>query len=307
MDFLYGIVRRLQNVVLVLSAVGLGFVAPGIGTQLGPLVTPLVVFLVYSSFRDTSPKPSMIRSYWGLLVLSLGLTYILLPVFGIRLVDTFLSGGTRIGFIISLAVPTTTGSAIVWTRLSDGEVQFSTVASVASLLVAPVCTPILLGYLLAGTADAPTVSILSDLIFILLAGLVLHRLIPPKTISNQTVNRATTTAILLLIYTSVSGSNASGITLWWLVQVLSVSMLLLMIGILLVAGITYWLKLSTSTALSLFFVGNLKNLGIALVIAVSYTESSVITTIVCYYVFQQIIAALIADLRQPFDQYTQEI
>lgn len=303
MGSLYGLVSRLRNVVLVLSAVGLGFAVPSIGAQLTPLITPLVVFLVYSSFRDTSPKPSMIRSYWGLLVLSLGLTYILLPVFGIRLVDMFLSGGTRIGFIISLAVPTTTGSAIVWTRLSDGEVQFSTVASVASLLVAPVCTPILLGYLLGGAAGSPTVSILSDLLVILLAGLGLHRLVPPETISDRSVTRATTAAIMLLIYTSVSGSNVSGITIWWLVQVLSVSVLLLMIGILLVTGIAYLLELSTSTALSLFFVGNLKNLGIALIIAVSYTEPSVITTIVCYYVFQQIIAALIADLRYPITRH----
>lgn len=305
MGSLYGLVSRLKNVVLVLSAVGLGFAVPDIGAQLSPLITPLVVFLVYSSFRDTSPSSSMIRSYWGLLVLSLCLTYIVLPVFGMRLVDTFLSGGTRIGFIISLAVPTTTGSAIVWTRLSNGEVQFSTIASVASLLVAPVCTPILLGYLLAGTADSPTFLILRDLAVILISGLILHRLVPLETISNRTVNRATTAAILLLIYTSVSGSNASGITPWWLVQVLSVSILLLMIGILLVAGITYWLKLSTSTALSLFFVGNLKNLGIALVIAVSYTAPSVVTTIVCYYVFQQIIAALIADLRHPLGRYIQ--
>jgi hypothetical protein len=56
------------------------------------------------------------------------------------------------------------------------------------------------------------------------------------------------------------------------------------------------LDLSYGEAVSLFFITNLKNLGIAVSVSVTYTGPLVVTTIVFYYVFQQVISAMVSDL-----------
>lgn len=54
--------------------------------------------------------------------------------------------------------------------------------------------------------------------------------------------------------------------------------------------------LDRSTYLPLFFTGGLKNLGIALLIAFTYRSAMVVVVIVTYYVLQQLVGAVIADV-----------
>ncbi len=281
---------------IVLLAVGAGVLVPKLGTQLRPLITPLVIFLVYSSFRDTDSNSSTIGSYWELLLLFLLLSYGVLPVLGMYIVDLLLSGGTRTGFAIMLAAPTTAGSAIVWTRLSDGEVQFSTAASITSLFLAPVVTPILLGHLLSNSGGVPTLSILTNLAIILGGGALLHVGVPEGWVSKRAMDVSTSAAIMSLIYISISGSEISGISPRWFARVFAISTLLVALGALLVLLLKYALDLSYGEAVSLFFITNLKNLGITVSVSVTYTGPLVVTTIVFYYVFQQVISAMVSDL-----------
>lgn len=293
---MYSLLRRCKNVVLVLLAVEAGLLFPEFGSTLRPLITVIVVFLVYSSFQGMDAESSPIGSYWRLVAVFLLLSYGVLPLVGLFVINTLPSGGTRTGFAIMLAAPTTAGSAIVWTRLSDGEVQFSTVASMTSLFLAPLFTPLVLGYLLSNSVGVPTFSILTDLVVILAGGALLHLAVPEGAVSPRNINISTSVAIALLIYITISGVSVGDMSSWWLARVLLISGLLLLTGISFVLLIKYVLKLTLSKAISLFFTINLKNLGIAVLVSVSYTEPLVVTTIVFYYVFQQVVSAAVSDL-----------
>jgi predicted Na+-dependent transporter len=298
MENIFSTLQYGKNIVIVLCAVGAGFLFPEVGQQLRPLVTPLVALLVYSSLWDTNSNTSLIRSYWSLLILFLILSYGVIPVLGIYLIDLFLSGGTRTGFAIMLAAPTTAGSAIVWTRLSNGEVQLSTVGSILSLFLAPVFTPLLLSNLLSNTVSVPAMSIITDLAIILGGGSLLYIILPTQSISERSINFLTSGGIMLLIYITVSGSNITNINSEWFTQVFFASIMLLIFGLILVILIKILFKLPYSETVSIFYISNMKNLGIAVLVSVSYTESLVLSTIVFYYVFQQFVAAIFSDIQK---------
>lgn len=286
-----------KNIFIVLCAVGAGLLFPKVGQWLHPLVTPLVAVLVYTSLQDTNSNVSLIKSYWRLLILFLILSYAVIPMIGIYLIDLFLSGDTRTGFAIVLAAPTTAGSAIVWTRLSNGEVQFSTVASMLSLFIAPLCTPLLLDQLLSSTVSVPAMSIIIDLAIIFTGGILLYTILPTQLVSSERVNSITSITIMLIIYIAISGSNITSIRTEWLIKVFFSSAMLIVFGLILVLAIKILFNLSYPKMVSMFYISNMKNLGIAVLISTSYTEVLVISTIVFYYVFQQFTAAIFSDVQ----------
>lgn len=298
MGNIFSTLKHGKNIAIVLCAVGAGFLIPELGKQLRPLVTPLVALLVYISLWDTNSDSSLISSYWNLLIVFLILSYGIIPVIGIFLVDLFLSGGTRTGFAIMLAAPTTAGSAIVWTRLSNGEVQLSTVGSILSLFLAPVFTPLLLSNLLSNTVSVPAMSIITDLVIILGGGILLYFALPTQAVSEKNINYLTSFCIMLLIYITVSGSNVTNIESDWLTQVFLMSLILLALGLIVVVFTKKIFRLSYSKTASLYYISNMKNLGIAVLISVSYTEPLVLSTIVFYYVFQQFVAAIFSDIQK---------
>ncbi|MES3517751.1 MAG: bile acid:sodium symporter [Natronomonas sp.] len=289
------ILDRYRNVLLVVGAVGVGLSVPFFGPYLEPLVTPLVIFLVFSSLRGLEFGKIDVSSYASLVVLSLCISYVVLPVAGIRLADGVLADGAVLGFAIALAVPTTAGSAIIWTRLTQGDVQLATITSISSLLVAPVVTPIVLLQLVGSGAEVPVDSILIDLIVIVGGGTVLAAGLPADVVSPRTIDLGATVAILLLIYTSVAGVEPTGISAWVLLAVVGVSALLVVLGLLVSLVCERALQLSRRQTLALFFTGSLKNLGIALLIALAYPDPLVVLSIITYYVVQQLSGAAISD------------
>ncbi|MFC6771364.1 hypothetical protein ACFQDD_07535, partial [Halorubrum pallidum] len=82
---------RFSNVLLVLGAAGVGVLAPQLSPYLNPLVTPLVVFLVFTSLRGVRFAAIDYSSYAAIVGLSLGLSYVALPLAGMRLVEVALS------------------------------------------------------------------------------------------------------------------------------------------------------------------------------------------------------------------------
>jgi len=122
---------RFRNLLLVLIAVGTGIHLPKFGPYLEPLITPLVIFLVYSSVRGWEFGEGESNSYGVLVVLSLCFSYLLLPAVGIQVADALLTDNAAFGMAIVLSVPTTAGSAIVWTRLSNSNVHDNHLARLA--------------------------------------------------------------------------------------------------------------------------------------------------------------------------------
>jgi predicted Na+-dependent transporter len=289
------LIERYRNVLLVVGAVGLGVFVPAFGSSLEPFVTPLVIFLVYSSLRGLRLGEIETASYAGLVVLSLCISYVVLPIGGIQLAEFVLDGGAVVGFAIALSVPTTAGSAIIWTRFARGDVQLATTTSLVSLLVAPVVTPLVLTRLLESQATVPVVSVLTDLAIIVGGGVVLSVVVPSAAVSPRTIDGGATLAILLLIYTSVAGVEVTAVTGRNVLSVVGLSALLVVFGL----GVSLLCKrgfgLSRTQTLPLFFTSSLKNLGIALLVALAYTDPLVVFSIITYYVVQQLSGAVLAD------------
>ncbi|MGM0604969.1 MAG: bile acid:sodium symporter [Halobacteriota archaeon] len=288
-------VSRFQNVLLVAVAVVAGRVVPQFGSASTALVTPLVVFLVYSSLRGLDVRFDTLKSYAQIMAASLGISYVLLPLGGMQIANRVLSGDAIVGAAIVLAVPTTAGSAIVWTRLAGGDEQLSTGISIASLLVAPIATPAVLTLLLGSGTAVPIDSMLVDLGTIIVGGVVLLWIVPDRAIADRTVDRGTSVAILILIYSSIAGIDANGLQAVDLLPVVGVSTLLLGLGLGCAVGFGRLLGIDRAAILPLFFTSTMKNLGIGLLIAFTFSSVLVVVTIITYYVMQQFVGAIVAD------------
>ena len=203
--------------------------------------------------------------------------------------------GAVVGFAIALSAPTTAGSAIIWTRFARGDVQLATTASIVSLLVAPVVTPIVLTRLVGTQAAVPVGSILTDLAIIVGGGALIAAIVPSDALSPRTIDRGATLAILLLIYTSVAGVEVTEVTGWHVLTVVGLSVLLVAFGLVISALCERGLGLSRSRTIPLFLTSTLKNLGIALLIALAYTDPLVVFSIITYYIVQQLSGAVLAD------------
>jgi len=290
-----GPVSRFSNVLLVLGAVAVGVLVPQLSPYLDPLITPLVVFLVFTSLRGVRFAAVDYSSYAAVVLLSLCLSYVALPLAGMRLVEAAFADAPVLGFAIALSVPTTAGSAIIWTRLARGDVQLATITSVASLLLAPVATPLVLTRLAGSQIAVPTASILTDLAVIVGGGVLLAVAVPADALSADAIERSSTLAILLLIYTAVAGAGVGGIDAAALSAVTGVAGLLFAVGAVLTACCRRAFGIGRDRSFSLFFTTNLKNLGIALLISLPFADPLVTVSIIVYYVVQQIGGAALAD------------
>lgn len=291
-----GRVRRFENIGLVLAAVALGVLVPGPGRYVDVLVTPLVIFLVYGSLRGISVATIEYRSYGLVILCSLVVSYVLLPFGGIRIADAVLTGDALIGMAIVLAAPTTAGSAIIWTRLAGGDSELAALVSISSLAVAPLLTPFVLSSLLDRRVALPIETMVVDLLVIVLGGLALVVALPERVIGDAAVDRGSGLAILCLIYSSIASVDVGAIdpASFGVVGALVVS--LLGVGFVAVRAASTAAGIDRSTYLPLFFTAGLKNLGIALLIAFAYRSAMVVVVIVTYYVLQQLVGAVIADL-----------
>ncbi|GAA0513879.1 bile acid:Na+ symporter, BASS family [Halorubrum aquaticum] len=290
-------VSRFSNLLLVLGSVAVGVLVPQPSPYLDPLITPLVVFLVFTSLRGVRLAAIDYSSYAAVVALSLCLSYAVLPLAGIRLVEfAFAEADAAVlGFAIALSVPTTAGSAIIWTRLARGDVQLATITSIASLLLAPVATPLVLTRLVGSRIAVPTASILTDLAVIVGGGVLLTAAVPAGALSADAIERGSTLAILLLIYTAVAGAGVGGIDATALLAVIGVAVSLFGLGAALAVGCQRAFGIERGRAFSLLFTTNLKNLGIALLVSIPFADPLVTVSIIVYYVVQQTGGAVLAD------------
>lgn len=289
-------IRNYQNLGLVVIAVIIGIIYPTGGRYLEPVITPLVVFLIYSSLRGVGIDSVTRISYVRFIGLAICLSYFVFPVVGSLLVNNIpLPNTARLGFQIAFAVPATAGSAIIWTRFAGGDTQLATVISIVSLGLSPIFTPVVLNALSGAQTEVPVISILTNLFVIVAGGSALAGLIPDKSVSKATIDSGAMIAIAVIIYASVAGVRLHAISFDLFFTIICISLSLIGVGFLIAMSFERWWQLGRKQTLPLFFTVNLKNLGIALVIALPYTSSLVVFTIVTYYIIQQLIASLIAD------------
>ena len=290
-----GALSEFKHLALVFCAVGVGVWLPNFGSATKPLVTPLVIFVIFGSFREFRVTEINPLSSAGVVVLSLLMSYTVLPIGGMQIASLFLADGALIGFAIMLAVPTTAGSAIIWTRLSGSDDQLSILISVASLVLAPLVTPVVFRLLVRSRIQTPVETMVWDLLLIVGVGIAFTLLVPDGTVSKRTVDRGAGLAILLIIYSSVANLDLGSIDIGDVAPILLVTLFVLCGGLLLSIVVGYSLHLQRVSILPLFFTSSLKNLGIALFIALSYPSPLTVAAIVTYYAVQQMFGAIIVD------------
>jgi predicted Na+-dependent transporter len=289
-------VKQGKNIFGVLAATALGVVVPSFGQWLQPLITPIVAFLIYSSLYNIKLRNVNMRSYASVLLATLFITYVGLPMISVGLSGFLESDGTLVGLFVVMAAPSTAGSAIIWTRLSGGDVFLSTIASTFSIIFAPIATSILLVLLLHKEVQTLIPAIAAKLGIIIVGALLLRLIIPENTISDHHLEKGSQIAIVLLVYTGVATSSLKSLSLMDAVIVGSIVITLLFCGLLLAASCAAVLNIQPEQTFSLFFTSTFKNLGISLLIAVSFPIEGVIPVIVIYYILQQIAGATITDL-----------
>ncbi|WP_323174604.1 bile acid:sodium symporter [Natrialba sp. PRR66] len=294
----FGRLADQKNIMVVLLSATAGLLVPGPERYTSVLLTPLVIFLVYSSVRGLSLGEVNPYAVGVPAALSLGLGYVLLPFVGVALASFALSNAALTGIAITLAVPTTAGSAIVWTRFSSGDTQLAAIVSIASILLAPIATPLLLLVLAGRNGAVPVRSILTDVLLIVGVAVVLARLVPDAALSDRTAEYGSGAAIALIIYTGVAGADPATVPVRTLLNLVVISIAILGLGSAMAYAAGRYCDFGRRRILPIFFAGSFKNLGIALLIAAEYASGIAVLAIITYYVIEQLTGAVIADFAQ---------
>lgn len=288
-------IQRFSNIILICFAVFLGVIFPKFGSQIQPLVVGLVIFLIYGLLRGFQPDEVMKSSNLVLIFLSFGFSYFLLPVAGGYFIQSFFDDKIFIGFVLLLIAPTTAVSA-VWTRFSEGDEQLATSITVGSVILSPVILPILLTLILGSQTSVPVVGILIELLTVIVGGAILTIIVPSSIVSKNNITHGSRIALFAIIYSTTAQVGFTGFAITDLLKISSGSIGLFIFGFCVFFIIDNHAKISRQQSTALFFSSNMKNLGIALLVSGSmYPEPIVITTIVTYFLIQQVGSAIIAD------------
>jgi predicted Na+-dependent transporter len=287
---------KYKNVLVVLTSVFFGATVPKYGDHFEPFITFFVVLLVYASIRGIDIKQTEIKSYGKIVLISLIISFLILPLIGVEIAKTLSSTNTVTGFAVALSAPTTAGSAIIWTRLSNADVELATIVSIISILISPVVTPTILSELVGSQVTVPTVSILSNLFIIIVGGVMLTVVIPSNYISPSQINIGSTIIIFLLIYTSISRINLQNLVISNLFPIFATSLLLTTFigGIIILSKYKY--PIQRYTIIPMYLTINMKNFGIGILISLSFSTSIVVLTVIIYHISQQLLGALISDI-----------
>jgi predicted Na+-dependent transporter len=287
------VVGRFDTVALVGGAAVAGLVVPGAG-RLSPLITPLVVVLVYGSFRGASFGADARRGLGRLLVCVLVVAFVLVPVVAAASARYLVPDTARLGVLVAAAAPTTAGSAIVWTRLDDGDVQGVTLAAVLTMALSPLATPAVLSQLVDTAANLDVLPVLRDLAIILVGGAALTSLVPDRLLTDDHVDTLSRVTVLVLVFVSVGAVDPGGVALAVVAGTALVALVTTAaaFGGARVGGPAFGLDADEVAALS--FGGGMKNLGIALLVAESLGAGGAAIVVTTFYVTQQVVAGVAA-------------
>lgn len=289
-------VRQLRNVSLVLLAVAAGVAYPEGARVVEPLTLLLVTFLVYTSMDGVSVQATEWRSYARPVLGVLGLSYVVVPVVGTVLGRLLLPAGSLLGVTAMLAAPATAGSAIVWTRVADGNDELSGLSAITSISVAPFAMPALLVALTGHTLSVPVTRLTANLLVITVGAAVLVAVVPAGTLGETTVTASSMLAIGLLIYAGVGGIGVGTVSVALLGRVTALVLAVFVVGFLGSYLYTRAIRGPREDFLATFFTSTLKNLGVTLLVVFSVGSELAIFAVIAYYVGQQVLSALLVDL-----------
>lgn len=283
------------NVVLIAVAVCAGVLVPNGGPYIQPLVPLLVMFLVYSFLRGFRLQEIDVASEVRILILSLGISYVLVPLFGWYVARAVLPEAAVRGFVFLFVAPTTAVS-VVWTRFSNGDVQLATSITVGSIVTAPIATPLLLRWLVGSQARVPVARVFTELLVVIGGGILLTILVPRSLFSERTVNTGAMGTLVVILYASTAIVDIGSVDVTNLVAVGGVSTVLLGVGVAVSLLFERTLRFDRTQTLPILFSSSMKNLGIALLLStLIQPDPLVVATVVTVFITQQLFGALVTD------------
>ncbi|GAB3318647.1 hypothetical protein EI982_07115 [Haloplanus rallus] len=292
------LLARGRNVVLVVAAAALGTWFPQLA-GVGSFTLPIVAFLVYISLRDVDPRSLASGVPLRALTVGLAVSYAVLPAGAFLLGPVLATPEHRVGLYVVSAVPITAGSSIVWTRLSDGDVELAALVAVTSIVLSPVVTPPVLSALVGSTVALSPGSVVSNLLFIVGGGVGLRVVVPDDALSASQLDAGARASIAVLVYAGVAGVDPGRVTAD--LPLLSVTTAtLLLVGFVASVGLCLLCGLAPGVRSAVFFSGSLKNLGVSLLVVDVLGMPAATVVVVVYYVLQQVVGALAADLLFPW-------
>lgn len=289
------VLGRLSMVFVIGVAAVLGVVLPDPGALLQPFTTVLVVFLVYASLRSFEAEEFSMDSV-GLVLVGMLLSYMVVPFTAEAIGSLLLGRSTLMGVIVIAVGPTTAGSAVIWTRLSDGDVTLSLMIATTSILITPVVMPALISYYLAEQVAFSSYHVVGELVIIVGGGLFLTLAIPEDTLDEISIDRAALVAIAALVYIGVATSPLTGSPIPVVLHVAVTTIAVTGTVFALSTAVGTVLRLNRYLVRGLFFAGSLKNLGIAvIVVPLLAVGGEAMIGAVTFYVTQQIASSVIAE------------
>jgi predicted Na+-dependent transporter len=290
---------QLRNILFVLTAVAAGILVPDLEVYFEPLTIPIVSGLIYISIRGFGSNGYSFRPGITLLVATLVVSYLFIPAVGILLSRVMLTDGQWIGIAIMLAAPSTAGSAVIWTEMSGGNTDLSISLAFASILLAPLLMPILIVFLLGQSVSLPVTLVFQNIVLIVGLAILLTWALPANAIDDRILEWSSTLAIGVLIYTGLATSDFGHLAPMLLLKLVAATGTIL--GTAFAAVVLGGVVTNTGRedTLAVLYTSALKNLGIALVVAIPFADSDVVLAIIVYYVLQQIASAILADIALP--------
>jgi len=292
-----GGLRKHSNLAVILLAVVAGVWAPSIPV-LDLLTTPIVIFLMYISLRSIEfGEISKIIEYRPLIAGTV-VSYLIIPATAFVVGPVLLRPESQLGLYIIAAVPMTAGSSIVWTKLSNGDVEVAALLAVTSIMVAPCVTPVILLMLTGSVIELSIRKIILNLLIIVGGGLLLRILIPEDSFSERQINHGARLSIAALVYISSSTVEVAVVSVD-LLSVVAAVLGLLCIGFVCTLGLLELFRLDSTVHSAVFFSGSLKNLGVALLLVDILSVPAGTGIVVTYYFCQQLSGAIAADVLFP--------
>lgn len=300
--------------VLLLATVCLGVVLPVAGAAAAGLkyVTFWAVALLFF-LHGAQLAPQALRAgmtNWKLQALTLGATYVMLPLIGIllaTLAGPTLGAPVTIGLLFLAVLPSTVNSSIAFTSIAGGNLPAAICAATVSNLLGVLLTPALIAVLLHQTGGEVNSGAVLKIGTQILLPFALGQLARPWV--GAFVKRHKTPvmivdrgSILLIVYSAFSAGTVSG--LWGaipsstLIELFLVVMFYVLSGMGLMVALGRLLRLSGSDRAMLFFCGSGKSLASGLPIAAALFPAdslgAIVLPVMIFHMIQLLLGAFMS-------------
>jgi predicted Na+-dependent transporter len=264
-----GIIRKFSSIIIVLTSVGLGLLAPDIGIIWHPYTSIILALIMFLLALNINPKDfiNSIKNY-KIILLAIGLVFLVPPIFSVIGIP-FFKPIEYAALVIALSSPAAI-SSVFWCNAFDGHTPLALIISMLTNLMALITIPLTILLMTQTIAQINSVEIFSNLFFILViplvAGQVLRRLLSQKT---QKINIHSSLIQQSLLLFLIWGAVAPGAAL---IQENPVEFMKFLFSIVLILSATFAVayftgrKFGLSRAIALSVVSTHKNSTLAIVI-----------------------------------------